>query len=175
MKKHFFAGIMLLLGTSLLSAGETNATAAATPFTGTIQKLALKQPPQPLMDPAYSMPIDMKSKLLCEATLKNGKTAYFVSVKSMMMVYLHQDYFKKHKLLEDDIATLYVRDYLTGEKLEAPKAVYVFGSRLIGPHGDDLIPLANETKAKIFEAKYGGHKILPFTRIDQGLIRYLDM
>ncbi len=171
MTKHFFIGIIFLLGTSLLSAGETNATAAA-PFIGKIQTLAVKQP---LMDPAYSMPIDMKSKLLCEATLANGKTAYFVSVKSMMMVYLHQDYFKKHKLLEDDMKTLYVRDYLTGEKLEAPKAVYVFGSRLIGPHGDDLIPLANETKAKIFEAKYGGHKILPFTRIDQGLIRYLDM
>ena len=173
MTKHFFIGIILLLGTSLLSAGDANTTTATvTPFTGKIQKLAVKQP---LIDPAYNMPIDMKSRLLCEATLKNGKTAYFISVKSMMMVYLHQDYFKKHKLLEDDMQTLYVRDYLTGEKLEAPKAVYVFGSRIIGPHGDDLIPVSSETKAKIFEAKYGGHKILPYTRIDQGLIRYLDM
>ncbi len=172
MKKHFFAGIMLLLGVSLLSAGETNTTTAPTPFTGKIQKLMVKPP---LTDPAYNMPIDMKSKLLCEATLKNGKTAYFISVKSMMMVHLHQDYFKKHKLLDDDIQTLYVHDYLTGEKIEAAKAVYVFGSRIIGPHGDDLIPLSSETKAKIFEAKYGGHKILPYAKIDQGLIRYLDM
>jgi len=52
-------------------------------------------------------------------------------------------------LAEDDIQTLYVHDYLTGEKLEASKAVYVFGSRIIGPHGDDLIPVADETKAKI--------------------------
>ncbi len=170
MKKHFFAGIMLVLGASLLNAGDTNTT--ATPFTGKIQKLAVKKA---LLDPAYDMPIDMKSKLLCEATLKNGKTAYFISPKSMMMVYLHQDYFKKHKLLEDDIKTLYVHDYLTGEKLEASKALYVFGSRIIGPHGDDLIPVSSETKAKIFEAKYGGHKVLPYTKIDQGLIRYLDM
>ncbi len=172
MKQHFVTGIILLLGASLLNAGDTNTTGTTTPFTGKIQKLAVKQP---LIDPAYNMPIDMKSKLLCEATLKNGKTVYFISVKSMMMVYLHQDYFKKHKLLEDDIQTLYVHDYLTGEKLEASKAVYVFGSRIIGPHGDDLIPVSSETKAKIFEAKYGGHKILPYTKIDQGLIRYLDM
>ena len=96
MKKHFFAGIMLVLGASILNAGDTNTT--ATPFTGKIQKLAVKKA---LLDPAYDMPIDLKSKLLCEATLKNGKTAYFISPKSMMMVYLHQDYFKKHKLLEE--------------------------------------------------------------------------
>ena len=172
MKKHFFAGIILLLGASLLNAGDANTTGTTAPFTGKIQKLAVKQP---LTDPAYNMPIDMKSKLLCEAKLKNGKTAYFISVKSMMMVHLHQDYFKKHKLLEDDIQTLYVHDYLTGEKLEASKAVYIFGSRVIGPHGDDLIPVSSETKAKIFEAKYGGHRIVPYTKIDQGLIRYLDM
>ena len=164
--------ILSLMTVGLLTAAETNATQAAAPFAGKIQKLAT---PAPLSDPAYNMPIDMQSKLLCEATLKNGKTAYFISVKSMMMVRLHQDYFKKHKLLEDDIQTLYVHDYLTGEKLEASKAVYVFGSRIIGPHGDDLIPVADETKAKIFEAKYGGTKILPYKRIDQGLIRYLDM
>jgi len=143
-----------------------------TPFTGKIQKLAVQLP---LTDPAYNLPIDKHSKFLCEATLKNGKTAYFVSVKAMMMVQLHQDYFKKHKLLEDDIKTLYVHDYLSGDKIEASKAVYVFGSRVVGPHGDDLIPLASEEHAKLFELKYGGTKILPFARIDQGLIRYLDM
>ncbi len=153
-----------------IAAAQNNAT--VTPFKGTIQKPAVEKP---LLDPAYNMPIDMKSKLLCEATLKNGKTAYFISVKSMMMVYLHQDYFLKRKLIEDRLDKLYVHDYLSGEKIEAPKAVYVFGSRVIGPHGDDLIPLANEEKAKLFELKYGGHKILPYTRIDQGLIRYLDM
>jgi len=164
--------ILSLITVGWLIAADSNATQPASPFTGKIQKLAVQKP---LLDPAYDLPIDMKSKFLCEATLKNGKTAYFVSVKSMMMVYLHQDWFIQRKLLEDHIDTPYVHDYLTGEKLEASKAVYVFGSRIIGPHGDDLIPLANEEKAKIFEAKYGGHKILPYTRIDAGLIRYLDM
>jgi len=172
MIKHMITIITLLASTTLLNAGDGNTTQSPTPFSGKIQKLHVKPS---LIDPAYNMPIDTKSKLLCEATLKNGKTAYFISVKSMMMVYLHQEYFLKRKLLESPMVTPYVHDYLSGEKMEASKAVYVFGSRVIGPHGDDLIPLANETEAKIFEAKYGGHKILPYTKIDQGLIRYLDM
>jgi hypothetical protein len=159
---------MALLGGNMAVAD----TPATTPFTGKIQKLAVKAP---LADPAYNMPIDLNSKLLCEATLKNGKTAYFISPKAAMMVYLHPDYFIKRKLLDDEIVTLYVRDYLSGEKIEANKAVYVFGSRLIGPHGDDLIPLSSMERARLFELKHGGTKILPFARIDQGLIRYLDM
>jgi hypothetical protein len=165
--------IASLMAVGLLTAAESNTTqSAASPFTGKIQQLAVENP---LFDPAYNLPIDKKSKFLCEGVLENGKTAYFVSVKAMMLVYNHQDYFIKHKLLEDKIKTIYVHDYLTGKKIEAQKAVYVFGSRLIGPHGDDLIPLASEEKAKLFEMKYGGHKILPFERLDKGLIRYLDM
>ena len=166
MRKTFLI-LVMLIGSVW---AQNNAT--VTPFTGQIQKLATQAP---LADPAYNMPIDKQSKLLCEATLKNGKTAYFISPKAAMMVYLHPDHFIKRKLLEDDIETLYVRDYLSGEKIEAKKAVYVFGSRLIGPHGDDLIPLSSMERAKLFELKHGGTKILPFARIDQGLIRYLDM
>ena len=160
--------ILLLLSGAL--AAQNNAT--ITPFPGTIQKITVQKRP---LDPAYNIPIDPKGKLTCEATLKNGKTALFASVKSMMMVYLHQDYFLRNKLIEDHLDKLYVRDYLSGEKIPAEKAVYVFGSRLIGPHGDDLIPLSSQERAKLFELKYGGHAILPYSRIDKGLIRYLDM
>ncbi len=150
--------------------GENNVTVQ--PFKVKINK---PNPKKQIIDMAYNLPIDLNSKFLCEGKLKNGKKVYFASVKAMMLVYLHQDYFKKHKLLEDDIAEIYVHDYLSGDKLKAQNAVYVFGSRLIGPHGDDLIPFASEEKAKLFELKYGGHKILPFERLDKGLIRYLDM
>jgi nitrous oxide reductase accessory protein NosL len=130
---------------------------------------------KPLMDIAYNMPIDKKSKFVCDGLLKNGKTIHFISVKAMMLVYNHQAYFKKHKQLSDDIDKIFVHDYLNGKKTEAQKAVYVFGSRLVGPHGDDLIPFESEAQAKLFELKYGGTKILPFEKLDKGLIRYLDM
>ena len=126
-------------------------------------------------DPVYILPLKKYPKWLCEARLQSGKTVQFVSVKSMMTVYQHQKYFKKHNFIDSNITNLYVQDYLTGKKVDAKKAKYVFGSRLVGPHGDDLIPLSSDENAKIFMLKNGGTKVLPFEKLSKGLIRYLDM
>ena len=147
----------------------SGAVFANEPFTGKIMALEQK------LDPVYQIPLQQYPKWQSEAVLKNGKKVPFVSVKSMMQVYLHQPYFRKSGLLEDEIEYLYVKDYLTGERVEARKAVYLFGSRVIGPHGDDLIPFASQERAELFKLKNGGTKILPFTRLSKGLIRYLDM
>ncbi len=126
-------------------------------------------------DLVYAMPLNKYPQWLCEATLEDGTKKQFISVKSMMQVYQNQDYFIKHSLLPAKISKIYVQDYLSGKKVEAQKAFYIFGSHLVGPHGDDLIPFASERSAKLFELKYGGTKILPFARLSKGLIRYLDM
>ena len=126
-------------------------------------------------DPVYQLPLKKYEKWLCEAELKNGKRVQFVSVKAMMQVYQHQEYFIKHGVLKTGIQALYVQDYLDGKRIDATKAVYLFGSRIVGPHGDDLIPFASEAHAKLFMMKHGGTKILPFEKLSKGLIRYLDM
>ncbi len=126
-------------------------------------------------DPVYSLPLNKYKKWLCEAELKDGKKAWFVSVKSMMQVYWHQPYFLKRGFLSAPIKAIYVQDYMTGEKIPAEKAVYLFGSRIVGPHGDELIPFATQQNAELFMIKNGGTKILPFQRLSKGLIRYLDM
>jgi len=142
---------------------------------GTLFSGEIKVVDNNLTDIVYQLDIKKYPKFICEAELKNGKKVQFVSVKAMMQVYFHQDYFKKHNLLEDDIKKMYVQDYLDGTKIEAQKALYMFGSRIVGPHGDDLIPLKNKTNAELFKLKYGGTKLLPFEKITKGLIRYLDM
>jgi len=139
------------------------------PFTGKIMQLEKR------LDPVYSIPMDQYPKWHCYALLKNGKKAEFISVKSMMQAFFHQDYFLKHKLLDTKIDKLYVKDFLSQKEIEATKAVYLFGSRQTGPHGDDLIPFATEANAKLFMMKYGGSKILPFSKLSVGLVRYLDM
>jgi len=127
------------------------------------------------LDMVYKISLDKYPKFNAFAILKNGKEVKFASVKSMFQVYFNQDYYKKQKMLEDDIQKMYVQDYLDGTKIDASKALYMFGSRLVGPHGDDLIPLKNETNAKLFKLKYGGTKLLPYEKISKGLIKYLDM
>ena len=126
-------------------------------------------------DPVYLVPLKKSPKWLCEATLKNGKKIQFASVKSMMQVFYHQDYFKRHKFIDSDIKEMFVQDYLNGRKVNAKKAFYLFGSRIIGPHGDDLIPFETLQNAELFKLKNGGTRIMPYTKISKGLIRYLDM
>ena len=126
-------------------------------------------------DPVYLLPLKKYPKWITEAKLDNGKKVHFVSVKSMMTVYFHQPYFQRHKFIDGNITKLYVQDYINGKKIDAKNAVYLFGSNIVGPHGDDLIPFENREKAKIFQLKNGGTKILPFNKLSKGLIRYLDM
>ncbi len=126
-------------------------------------------------DPVYILPLNKHTEWICEAKLKNGKTVQFISVKSMMQVYHHPEYFQRHDLLDDKIETLYVQDFLNGRRVEADKAVYLFGSRVIGPHGDELIPFESEASAKLFMLKNGGTKIFPFEKLTKGLIKYMDM
>jgi nitrous oxide reductase accessory protein NosL len=126
-------------------------------------------------DMAYQLELKKYPKFLTEAELENGKKVQFASVKAMMQVYFHQDYFKRHKLLSSNIKKMYVQDYLDGTKIDAKNALYIFGSHIVGPHGDDLIPVKNETNAKLFMLKNGGTKVLSFERLSKGLIRYLDM
>jgi nitrous oxide reductase accessory protein NosL len=130
-------------------------------------------------DPVYLLELDKYPKFRCSAELKNGKKLNFVSVKSMMNFYYQP---RKYPLYgvksSDEISRMFVTDYLDGEQVDASRAWYVFGSRVIGPHGDDLIPLSSETKAKLFTDKYGGTKIMNYETLRKkgfGLIRYLDM
>ena len=165
--------VLFVLGTLLMAetAKPFNAKSVQPvhPFTGKITQLEQK------LDPMFNISLEKYPKWHCEAQLTNGHKAVFISVKSMMQVYLHQNYFLKHHLLEDKIDKIYIKDYLSGEKTNAKQAVYVFGSRIVGPHGDDLIPFASESNAKLFMMKHGGSKLLPYSKITAGLLRYLDM
>jgi len=165
--------VLIVLGVCLMAEApkpfHAKTVQPVQPFTGKITQLEEK------LDPMFSISLDKYPKWHASALLKNGHKAEFISVKSMMQVYMHQDYFLKRNLLEDNIDKIYIKDYLTGEQADAKQAVYVFGSRIIGPHGDDLIPFATETNAKLFMMKHGGTKLLPYSKITAGLLRYLDM
>ena len=168
---------MVLLAVFCLNAGELNATGES------VKKVS--EPPvakawQGKRDPVYLLEIDKHPKFAAEMKLKNGKTLRFASVKSMMNFYYHPEKYPGYGVGPEgkEIDRLIVQDYLDGTKVPAEKAWYVFGSRLVGPHGDDLIPLASKTRADLFVRRYGGTKIMDYKELRSkgfGLIKYLDM
>ena len=132
------------------------------------------------LDPVYLINVEKYPKFEAEMTLKNGKTLRFCCVKSLMNFYYHPEKYPGYGVgpKGEEIDRLYVRDYLDGTKLPAEKAWYVFGSRLVGPHGDDLIPLSSKTRAELFVQRYGGTRIMNYEELRKkgfGLIKYLDM
>ena len=131
------------------------------------------------LDPVYNLSIDKHPKFEAEAVLTDGKRIRFCCVKSLLNFYYRPGYFPELGVDPEGkkIARLYVRDYLDGTKVDATKAWYVFGSRVSGPHGDDLIPFASRARAELFTHRFGGSRIMDFQTVKQkgfGLIDFLD-
>lgn len=55
-----------------------------------------------------------------------------------------------------DIAKVWVKDFNTGEWIEASEATYVVGSDEMGPMGKELIPFAQADEAAAFQKDHGG-------------------
>jgi len=127
-------------------------------------------------DPVYQLKIDKYPNFETEMVLKNGKHIRFCCVKAMMNFYFHPEKYPEYGVKDrNEIDKMFVKDYLDGTKVDAKKAWYIFGSRIVGPHGDDLIPLSSKARAELFVKRYGGSRIMTTDKFTYGLIHYLDM
>ncbi len=155
MKKIF--AFMLFISTLLFA--ETNATKT--------------------LDLVYHIDVNKYPKFQAKIELKNGKTILFCCPKSMFYFYLRPYEFPEYNVTSElDFKKLLVKDYLSGDWIKAEGALYVFGSKLQGPKGDDLIPVRNKDALNIFRLKYGGTKVLTFPEVRKkgiGLLKFLDM
>ena len=55
-----------------------------------------------------------------------------------------------------DVAAVWVREFNSGDWINAQKAHYVIGSDKMGPMGKELIPFADSTAAESFQKEHGG-------------------
>ena len=114
-------------------------------------------------------------KWVAKIEVRNGKTVYFCSPKSMFEFYFRPGkWFDVGVKSERDFYKIVVMDYGSLKAINAEKAYFVYGSRTISPAGDDLVPFANEDDAKKFSKKYNGKRIMKFDEISDALIRLLN-
>jgi len=142
------------------------------------KKAPLKSVPKNI-DPVYMMDVTKLPEFNAKIILSSNREVNFCCPKSMFDFYLRPYNYPEYKIKkESDFKKLLVKDYLSGKWIDAKSALYVFGSRVRSPKGDDLIPVKNKDVLNIYMLKYGGSKVLSFTDIKQkgmGLIKYLDM
>ena len=110
-----------------------------------------------------------------QITLSSGKKLLFSSPKSMFELYFRPGkWYDLNIRKESDFKQLLVTDFKTMKPIEAKGAFFVYGSNIISPSGDDLVPFSSYSDAKVFMVKNNGKRILSFDRINMALINLLN-
>jgi copper chaperone NosL len=89
--------------------------------------------------------------------LADGRTFYFCSAGCMLRAWLHPESFLG--VGRDRLHRPLVRDYFSGQPLDARLAFWISGSDVIGPMGQALVPLAAEAHVAVFRRRHGGRQV----------------
>ncbi len=101
---------------------------------------------------------------IAQIIFSDNSYAAFDGPKDMFKYYFQLDKYapaKKHA----DIAAIYVTEYYSAKLMDAKQMFYVTGSNVLGPMGDELIPVATEAQAREFLKDHRGKTILKFPEI----------
>jgi nitrous oxide reductase accessory protein NosL len=99
------------------------------------------------------------------------KKYYFDGVKDMMKFYIFDVDFPFDR---NKINHIEVTDFYTLEAIDAKQALYVVGSDVYGPMGNELIPFLTKEAAENFMTDHRGEKIILFIDITPQLVMGLD-
>jgi nitrous oxide reductase accessory protein NosL len=101
---------------------------------------------------------------IAQVIFSDGSYAAFDGPKDMLKYHLNLNKYA-HSRKPSDIAAVYVTEYYSAKLMDAKKMLYVIGSDVNGPMGDELVPIASEEKAKEFLRDHKGNSILKFSEI----------
>lgn len=114
-------------------------------------------------------------KWVAKIEIRNGKTVYFSSPKSMFEFYHRPGkWFDVGVKSERDFSQIVVTDYETLKPINAETAFFVYGSRATSSSGDDLVALETKEAAEKFSKAYSGKRIFKFDEVSDALIRLLN-
>jgi len=114
-------------------------------------------------------------KWVAKIVVRNGKSIYFSSPKSMFEFYHRPGkWFDVGVKSERDFSKIVVTDFMTLKPINAETAFYVYGSKATSPAGDDLVAIGSKDEAIKFSKHYNGKRILKFNEIKDGLIKLLN-
>lgn len=104
---------------------------------------------------------------------KDGHAHYFDGAKDMFK-YLGDlpKYAPGHKAA--DISGIWVTEFYGLTKIDARKALYVIGSDVLGPMGNEFVPLENRNDADDFLKEHKGKRIVTFEQATPEVANKLD-
>ena len=99
-----------------------------------------------------------------EILFTDGTYAVFDGAKDMFKYYFDVPKYRKGKSAKD-ISGIYVTEYYTTEKMSAKDVFFVAGSSVMGPMGNELVPIRGKREAETFMRDHQGKKMLKFEDI----------
>lgn len=173
-----FAGVLSFLGLSLLLASAS--AAAETPARA--HASAGKSPlaaQKPLADdgrmqisetdrcPVCGMFPAKRPKTAAAMVLADGRTFYFCGNGCLLRTWHATPAYLNAP--REAIRRMVVRDYFSGDPLDADKAWWVAGSDVIGPMGPAIVAMGSEQAVERFQARHHGKTVFQLDGLNEQL------
>ena len=153
----------------------TMLAAAAMTLAGALHAAApdIPKPGDKDLCPVCGMLISKYPNWTAVVIYKNGHAHYFDGAKDLFK-YLGDlpKYAPGHKT--SDISGIRVTEFYGLTKIDARKALYVVGSDVLGPMGNEFVPLETRGDAEDFLKEHKGKRILSFEQATPDLAVKLD-
>jgi nitrous oxide reductase accessory protein NosL len=104
--------------------------------------------------PVCGMKVNSHAKFAAGIQLADGTTFYFCGSGCMIRTWLHPEIFidRPRAALQKAV----IREYFSGQTLDARSVIWVAGSDVIGPMGPAIVPLRDEKALETFLRRHGG-------------------
>ncbi len=121
------------------------------------------------------IPVAKHPKWIAKVVTVQHKSVYFSSPKSMFeYIFAAARWPELGALNRNDMTSIEVTDYQSGDAIDAKTAYYVYGSNVTSPGGDDLVAFKSATDAKAFMTQHHGARVLRFSDISIALINLIN-
>lgn len=97
------------------------------------------------------------------AVFRNGSQVFFDGPRDLFNYFFD---LAAHGRCAEEIAGLYVTEYYTTQRMPAREVFFVSGSDVLGPMGQELVPIKGREAAESFRRDHHGKKILTFNGVD---------
>lgn len=125
---------------------------------------AAEKPPAPGQQdrcPVCGMFVAPYPNWLAVAEMSGGSYHYFDGPKDLFRFFFAVDSYLPGKS-RDDIVQLWASEYYSTRLTPIEELFFVSGSDVLGPMGEELVPVAGKENAEAFLRDHGGTKILRF-------------
>lgn len=155
--------LALALFFSLLVAGPASAAS----------KASGSAPPKEAKCPVCGMFVAKYPNWSASVSYRDGSVAYFDGPKDLFSYYLNPRKYDPAKK-RSDIAAIQVKDYYSLASIDATKAYFVTGSKVLGPMGKELVPFLRQSDAEGFRNDHQGRRVLRFSEVTLELLKSLE-